>query len=162
MNDIREIWNSPVVGAYLLWRFVTGYREECGANPNIALAFPALDMLMQPQFTDDLTPGVRSLAGFVRRLAENNKRGYLDDLTNDIRAHKDRILAIIETAVVIELVGVDHAEGTLAGAPAENARTARIATAFRDNLGAKAATLGRRFAKEPLSNICNLLGVYFT
>lgn len=161
MTGIREIWNSPVVGAYLLWRFVDAYQETCKHGPNIALAFPAINMLMQPQFTDDITPSMRSLASYAKKLSENNKRGYLTDLQSDIRIHKDRILEIIETAVVVELVGVNYEDGTLTTLISEEPAGKRIAEAFKNDLGLKAAALGRRFAKEPLENICNILGVYF-
>lgn len=161
MIDIRRVWNSPVVGAYLLWRFVLGYYSEAKAYPSMALAFPALNILMQPQFTAELTPRVLSLKGYVSKLNEAGKRGYLTDLQNEISEHKDCILEIIETAVVMELVSVNYECGTLETTFKEQKEIGKVAVEFRREMGGKAETLGKRFGKEPLVSICNLLGVYF-
>ena len=162
MNELRAVWNSPVVGAYLLWRFVLGYHQESGVYPNMALAFPAVTILMQPQFTDELSPRIRSLEGYVKKLVEKSKRGYLNDLGNDIREHKDSILAVIETAVVLEMVSVNYENGTLETSRKETKELAKFAADFRKEMGGKAETLGKRFGAVSAETVCNLLGVYFS
>ena len=162
MNDIRTVWNSPVVGAYLLWRFVLGYRQQAGGFPNMALAFPAVSILMQPQFTDELSPRMHSLEGFVKKLIDKNKRGYLNDLGNDIREHKDFVLAVIETAVVLEMVSVNYEDGTLETLRKEPKELEKFAADFRKEMGGKAGALGKCFGSETADRVCNLLGVYFS
>ena len=57
VRNVDSMWDSPIGGAYLVWRFVTGYAGVCDSGPNMLLVYPALAIVMDSSFATEISRG---------------------------------------------------------------------------------------------------------
>lgn len=158
-TDINELWNSPLVGAYLLWRFALGYKGYCGRPPNIALAFPALTILSLPKYSDSIKESFQTLERWVSHFIETDHRNVMSDLGNDIRERREFLLSSLDMAFTSELVDGWRCPGVLDPVSIDEKRTGAHAIRFRKDFGVVAGRLGRWFAMVSPRDVTRILEV---
>ena len=172
MKDIDQIWNSPVVGAYLLWKFARGYcfkypvsgkeLSKVSVSPHMALAFPALAILMQPKFSNFITDNHDTLEQWVRTFVVRSHRNVFGSLTKDIIFRRQMILESIDMAYTTQLLCAGDETGTMNPLlDEESPKMKGYSSRFRNDLGKKAELLGMWFSFEEPSKISRLLEVRF-
>lgn len=173
MRGIDAVWNSPVVGSYLLWKFSVGYCKcypksgkklaKVSAAPHMALAFPALAILMQPKFSNFITDRYETLDQWVRTFVVRSRKNVFGSLTKDIIFRKQMILESIDMAYTTRLLGGESECGTMSPLLDEEKREMMAySKKFRGDLGKKAELLGMWFSFEDPSKISRLLEVKFS
>ena len=172
MGDIDSIWNSPVVGAYLLWKFSCGYcnkypesgkvLSKVAPAPHMAWAFPALAILMQPKFSNYIKEKYDTLEQWVRFFVAESHRNVFGSLTKDIIFRKQMILESIDMAYTTHLLGGTAERWVMKPLLEEEVKDMQsYSKRFRGDLGKKAELLGMWFSFEEPSKISRLLEVTF-
>ncbi len=174
MLGISDLWNSPIVGAYLIARLAKGYKLHGGnpsawgradANPDLPfpLVFPALTILMIPAYSDSLSQSFSSLGEWIVRLLDANHQNLIGGLGPRIREYKDVVLDSIDAAATMNLVAIDTNKGTLVVGKNFAVDSSKIegAESFRKDLGAKAERLGKWLSQETSAEISRLLEIEF-
>ena len=169
-GNLRDIWYSPLVGAYLLCKFAEGFAavkrrtEPDQPNPCIALAFPALIMLMLPKYSDAIGRNCTSLKSWAERFVMEDRKYALFSLSDDIRKHHELVVKSLDAAFVAEILSCDMREGTICARRVPGLSEAVLgacAPDFQREFGAKAKRVGAWFANESPRSISSLLGVRF-
>jgi hypothetical protein len=72
IDEVRE-WNTPIVGAYLLWRFTKGYMNNHpnGDAPIAILHFIVSGILTNPEIYDAINGHKPDLTSFIRWFSED-------------------------------------------------------------------------------------------
>lgn len=165
MRSTRALWNSPVVLAYLLWEFASGYRDKAESSLPITWVFPALGILSQRQLCDAIPLRCATLAQYAGSSLDRTQRlGFLRNLGERIRINRNLYCESMILAFSYELINIDFATGTIAPVALSDMDKRIVkATNFRETVGRKARTLGRLFAneKDRPATVCRILGVYF-
>ena len=157
------IWDSPIGGAYLIWRFAKGYFAERKNGPSVVLVFPALAIILNQNYCDSITDE-GSLADFAFSFQDSTgkKAKSLSGLREQIDSMRGWVLDSINFAAVTRLVELDTGSGVLRPIlQSENAESAPFARQFKDSDGLHAEYLGAAFARTRDSDIGYYLGVKF-
>jgi len=163
MEAELNAWDSPVGGAYLIWRFTLGFCEVDATGPNVLLAYPAIAMLMDRNFSKFILEA-GSLADYAYGFQDSagKKARSLGGLTERIDEYRDWTLRSIEFALVTRLVELNPETGTLkAILQEESSDSIKVAKAFKREDGRKAEHLGSVFARTDEKYIGYYLGVKF-
>ncbi|MDR1888017.1 MAG: DUF6521 family protein [Zoogloeaceae bacterium] len=161
VEEVRE-WNTPVVGAYLLWRFTNAYRANhpTGDAPVVLLHFIAFSMLTNSDYSNEVSGKRPNLASYTRSFEEDKKSDILAFLLQRIIQQREATMRAIDIAVATGLLAWD----------VENAKlhplhkfTNKKGTASMgidvQPLGSKAETIGKWFSELDIPTIASLLGV---
>jgi len=162
-NNVESMWDSPIGGAYLIWRFVTGYAAVRDSGPNMLLVYPALAIVMDSSFATEISRA-SNLADFAFAFHDSSgsRAKSLSGLQERIIAQRDWVLKSIEFALVTRLVELDTETAALhVVLEKESASSVRLARDFKDNEGLNAELLGRVFARTQDNDIAYYLGVKF-
>lgn len=162
LDEFRE-WNTPVVGAYLLWRFTTSYMKhrEDAVPPSFLLHCVAAAILASPVYTDAIGHA-RSLHGYRQYFIENGLADKLERLHYRVFRLLDYTKKAVDIAVNRHLLVWDTQNGALL--PVSIGRQCKGSAALSPSvmaIGVRADTLGKWFAVSPLINIAIELGVRF-
>lgn len=156
-------WHTPVIGAYLLWRFTKAYQKShTDKMPPIVLNhFLALAILTDSNLHPHLfrCTGIPQLA---RRFRTGTASAAYYRLHDRVRERLPYTVKAINIAVAGGFLKWDVDRGTLT-AKAITSKDGSIdyATGEIATLGARAEVLGKFFAKHPLSKTAEALGVVF-
>lgn len=164
-RDKRDevMWDSPIGGAYLIWRFVAGFAAIRNSGPNMLLVYPALAIVMESSFAAEIR-SASDLADFAFAFHDSSggRAKSLSGLQERILGQRDWTLKSTEFALVTRLVELDPETATLRVAlEKESASSANLARDFKDNEGLNAESLGRVFARTQDDHIAYYLGVKF-
>jgi hypothetical protein len=159
--EVRQ-WNSPSVGAYLLWRFTSGY---CDAHPNgdapvALLHFLAVPLLTNRRLLDPISNRRADLQSYVRSFETSNDSDILVTVHDRAKRNRAYTLASIDIAVSTGLVSWDADSGKLY--PSKNINRPKRGNALKASFekdGKKAGILGRWFAEHSISAIATYLKV---
>lgn len=157
------VWDSPLGGAYLIWRFVRGFAETSKSPPNLLLVYPALAIVMDSAFAAEIR-SARNLAEFAFAFQDSSGKSAksLAGLQNRIMDMRPWVLRSLEFAIVCRLVELDPNEGTLSLVlRSEASASTRLARTFKDIEGLNAEQVGMLFARTKESDIPYYLGVTF-
>lgn len=162
-RSMENIWDSPVGGAYLIWRFVKGFCDASKHGPNLLLVFPAMAIVMDASFSAEIVrSGNLSDFAFAFHDSSGNAAKSLSGLQDRINDMRGWILRSLEFSLVTRLIEMDPGTGTLAAIlKDEKSSSARMARAFKDGEGRHAENLGCLFARTKESDIAYYLGVKF-
>lgn len=156
-------WNTPVVGAYLLWRFAQGYVSsgERHENPPLPL-FCIVTVLLRGRAYSEAIEHVRSLHGYAARLVKYSKADKLKGLHDRIIPMMPYTLQAIDIAVSRRLLEWDVENAALAPKKIkEFKRGTKSLSKSVQKLGDKADKLGNWMSGLTLSDIALDLGVRF-
>lgn len=163
LEEVR-LWNTPVVGAYLLWKFTSGYSEHHarGDGPSVLLHFLALAILTSPQLLDTISNRRANLQSYARGFEENGKTDMLLGIQERVRQKREYTLASIEMAVAHGILAWDVKRGKLYARPLKTklSRGCRPKSTM-EKAGNRAAILGMWLSKHDIGTISTYLGVSF-
>ena len=163
MDAKLNVWDSPVGGDYLIWRFTLGFSKVNAGGPNLLLAYPAVAMLLDRNFSQDILIA-SNLADYAFGFQDSvgKKARSLGGLTDRINEYRELTLRSIEFALVTRLIELNPDKGTLSPILRdENNGSAKIAKTFKQEDGRKAEHLGSVFARTNEKYIGYYLGVKF-
>jgi hypothetical protein len=105
IEDVRE-WNTPTVGAYILWRFTKGYIDNhpSGDAPIAILHFIVLGILANQEICDAINGHKPDLASFIRWFNEAKRSDLLACLQQQIAQKRNYTLRSIEIAIATGLL----------------------------------------------------------
>lgn len=163
VEEVR-LWNTPVVGAHLLWRFTSGYSEHQanGDAPSVLLHFLAMAIVTSPQLLETISGRRPNLQSYARSFSENGRIDLLLGIQKRVEKTKEYTLASVDIAVANGLLVWDAQRGILYA----RSRDMRPGKGCRprgamDSTGNKAALLGRWFSEHDIGAISSYLGVVF-
>jgi hypothetical protein len=160
-EEVRT-WNTPLVGAYLLWMFTLGYCEHhpSGDAPVGVLHFIASAILANPQLNENVSNRRKNLQSYVAGFADKKQIDVLLSLQNRISYRKQFTLSAIDAAIYAGLLSWDLESGKIY--PHKAPTNLRRGKAIRPAMvreGAKAKILGAWFSEHEISTIASYLRV---
>jgi hypothetical protein len=161
VEEVRE-WNSPVVGAYLLWRFTQGYvkNHPHGDAPVAILHFIANTLLTSIDFNNSITGHRPNLASYIKAFTEDNRSDLLACLAQRIHQQREFAMKAIDIAVATGLLAWEVETAKLH--PLNDftpIRGSGIKGISVQATGKKAEILGKWFAKLDIHTVTSSLGV---
>jgi hypothetical protein len=155
IEEVKE-WNTPVVGAYLLWRFTKGYIDHhpSGDAPIAILHFIISGILTNQEICDAINGHKPDLASFSRWFNEKKRSDLLACLQQHIALKRSYTLRSIEIAVATGLLTWDIETAKLYYTDIKKVKkgTALMGIAVQQ-LGGKAEILGKWFSQHDLHSI---------
>ena len=162
LDEFRE-WNTPVVGAYLLWRFTSEYmnHREDAAPPSFLLHCVASAILTSPVYTEAIIHA-RSLHGYSQYFIEHGLADKLERLHYRVAKLLPYTKKAVDIAVDRHLLVWDTQNGALLPvAIGKQAKGSAVLSPSVMRTGKLAATLGKWLASATLNTITIELGVRF-
>ena len=155
-------WNTPVVGAFLLWHFSLGYKQhnEMKDCPVVILHFIAMGILSSCNFLDKISRRRSNLEAFIRSFYESNQSDLLACLQQRIKSKMAYTSAAIDIAVSSGLLFWDYDKAILCPTepPTNTRRGIKIGDEMK-KMAYKAEILGEWFSEHDISSITLYLGV---
>jgi hypothetical protein len=163
VEEVRE-WNSPIIGAYLLWRFTQSYvhNHPSGDAPVVILHCIANTLLTSIDFNLLISNKRPNLASYVKGFSESEykKSDVLACLPQRIRSQLKNTIQAIDISVTTGLLVWENESAKLF--PREGIKPVR-GTATKgiavQAIGRKAEILGKWFANLDVLTITSSLGV---
>lgn len=155
-------WNTPVIGAYLLWQFSLGYYESHKDNkmPNLIHEILAYSLLFNKVYSDRISNRLNNISDYVRRFTETKNSDLLLNYSNVVNEQKDSAMKSIDIAISLGFIGFDSENAIIAPVGDIKSLKGTIGKlAPYSTLGKKAKILGKWFAQENLSTLSVELGV---
>ena len=163
VEEVR-LWNTPVVGAYLLWRFTSGYTEHHvhGDAPSALLHFLAMAIITSPPLLDTISRRRPNLQSYARGFEEGGRIDLLFGVQERIRQKLKYTLESIDVAVAYGLLVWDVKRGklyarSLIKTPSKGCRPRGAV----EKAGNRAEVLGMWFSEHDIATIGAYLGVAF-
>jgi len=161
VEEVKE-WNSPVVGAYLLWQFTNGFVENHinGDAPIVIYHFIACGILAEPGINEAISGHRPNLASFIRWFSEEKKIDILACINQQIIKNRNYTMKAIDIAVSSGLLAWDVETAKLFPITISPVKKGTSSKGISiQALGKKAKILGRWFSEETLSTLVGYLGV---
>ncbi len=161
IEEVRQ-WNSPSVGAYLLWKFTSGY---CDAHPNgdapvALLHFLAMPMLTSKRLLEPINKHRADLQSYVRSFEASKDTDILITIHDRAKRNRGYTMAAIDIGVSSGLIFWDADSGKLyARRDVKRTRRGNALKASFVRDGQKAEILGGWFAEHSISTIATYLKV---
>ena len=162
LDEYRE-WNTPVVGAYLLWRFTKAYMEKRtdGVPPSFLLHCVAAAILSSPTYTE-IIGHARSLHRYSQYFIEHGLADKLEKLHQRVGRMLPYTKKAVDIAVHRQILVWDIQNGSLL--PIDIGKPKRGSSTLSTSVMAiakRADTLGGWLASADLNTITIELGVRF-
>ncbi len=159
-----KVWNTPIVGAYLLWKFTQGY---CNGHPNGdapigLLHFVASAILTNKKLLKPVNNRRVDLQSYALSFENEKNSDILLTIQDRVKEKRAYTLAAIDVAIAEGLMVWDSDSGKLY--PRKLTRRLGRGKALRriiEGDGNKAEILGKWFSKHDLSTIAAYLKVVF-
>jgi hypothetical protein len=161
VEEVRE-WNTPVVGAYLLWRFTKSFvrNHANGDAPVVVFHFIVSGIMAEPSIYRALNGHRSNLPSFIRWFNEEKKSDHLACLNQQILKQRDYTMKSLDIAVSSGLLAWDIETAKIY--PADMARVKRGSATMGisvQELGYKTEVLGKWFSEYDLQTVAVYLGV---
>lgn len=163
VEEVRQ-WNTPIVGAFLLWEFTQGYCRDHphGDAPVVLLHFLAAAILTNRKLSEPISNRRKNLQSYVRSFEENKSSDLLFGVQQRILDKREYTIAAIDVAISQGLLVWDVESGKLYShdiTKRPSKGNALRSLARKD--GEKAQILGSWFAQHDLSIIAEYMKVVF-
>jgi len=163
VEDVQN-WNTPIHGAYLLWRFTQGYSaaHKTGDAPIGLLHFVASAILTSERLMLPVNNRRKNLQSYARFFEAKKEIDILINLHSRIKKKSRYTLAAIDIAISEGLLVWDVDSGKLYSQGIT--KKAGKGKALRPKIkidGNKAEVLGKWFSEHDLSAIGTYLKVVF-
>ena len=162
LSDEVSEWNTPIIGAFLLWHFALGYKRKhtTGDAPIVLLFFIASGILTNSNFMKEISRRRKNLESFVRCFTEKHESDLLTCLQSKIIKKRAYTAAAIDIAVSSGLLVWDYDRATLC--PKDITITKRGGMKLRKEISKsadKAELLGEWFSEHDIPSLTLYLGV---
>lgn len=163
VDEVR-LWNTPVVGAFLLWNFTKGYVENhpTGDAPIGLLHFVALAILTDPTLVEPISNKRDGLQSYARSFEDKKCIDRLLGIQKQIDQKKQYTLSSIDVSISTGLLVWDTSTGKIY--PREPQKKPSRGKAVRNSMkqyGKKSEILGKWFSQHDLATIALYLKVVF-
>jgi hypothetical protein len=162
VEEVRE-WHTPVVGAYLLWRFTCAYHEnhQVGDVPVVFLHFIAFSMLTSNDYLAEISGRRKNLSSYIRSFKENKRSDILACLSQRVCQQRGMTMQAIDIAVATGLLAWDAETAKLHPLEGVSAKRGSASRSIGvQELAKKAEIVGSWFSAEPdIATITSSLGV---
>lgn len=160
-EEVR-VWNTPLVGAYLLWQFTSGYCDAhpSGDAPVGILHFVASAILANPRLNETVSNRRKNLQSYVAGFEDKKQMDLLLTLQDRISSRKQLTLSAIDVAIYAGLLSWDTESGKLY--PHLAPKSPRRGMSIRPTMvreGTKARILGAWFSEHDVPTIASYLRV---
>lgn len=163
MDEVR-LWNTPILGAFILWRFTQGY---CAGHPNGdaptgLLHFVASAILTNKKLLKPVNNQRDGLQSYARSFEESKQSDILLSIQQRVKDKREYTLASIDIAISEGLMMWDMESGKIY--PRALSRTPSRGKALKApirRIGEQAEILGKWFSKHDLVTIEAYLKVVF-
>jgi hypothetical protein len=164
LTEEVKIWNTPLIGAYLLWRFTQGYTNshETGESPIALLHFVALAILSDKNLAERISDRRPDLNSFVRGFNDKKDIDRLLMIHSKISAKKKYTLSAIDSAIRHGLITWNTDDARIY--PRQLNTKIRKGFSLKESIkrsGNQAEILGKWFSKHEINEISSLLKVTF-
>jgi hypothetical protein len=156
-----QLWNTPAVGAYLLWKFTTGYCEShpIGEAPVALLHFLAIPLLINKRLNEPISNRRPDLQSYVRSFETSKNSDILLSIHDRVKRNRAYSLAAIDIAISMGLLFWDTDSGKLySKKDIKMHKKIRLNASFVND-GKKAEILGRWFSQHSISSVATYLKV---
>ena len=162
--DEVKLWNTPIIGAFLLWRFTQGYcsGHPHGDAPIGLLHFLASAILTNKELLKPISNQRDDLQSYARSFENTKDSDILLSIQRRIREKREYTLAAIDIAIAEGLLVWDVESGKLY--PRDLMKRPSRGRALKKNIiseGKKAEILGEWLSKHDISTIEAYLKVVF-
>lgn len=159
-----KVWNTPAVGAFMLWKFTCGYvnNHPSGDSPIALLHFVASGILANKELLDAINGYRPNLASFIRWFEEQEKVDILIEIQARIKAKRDYTLKALDLAMMTGLLFWEPTSAKIF--PVMKVKTPARGSglnALYKSYGNKAETLGKWFSQHDLRTIATYLKIVF-
>lgn len=162
LSEEVKIWNTPIIGAYLLWKFTEGYTkaQKHGDAPIGILHFFASAILTNEKLLTGISDSRPSLQSYIRGFEDNKDSDILLGIQERVRNRMAFTLDAIEIGIAEGLLVWDEESGkiyskSLAKTPSRGNNLKQV----HIRNGRKAEILGKWFAAHDLHTISSYLKV---
>jgi hypothetical protein len=158
LEEYKE-WNSPIIGAYLLWCFSRGFEknQQEGAAPNILHLFMAYPILMSDKLLSRISNKRKSISSFVKSYNEEKTSDIMICYSKDVNEKKKFCLEAIQNAFNLGLLVCDVKTANLI--PKKLDEKVFQKNELYKKKAKQAFILGKLFSQESLTNLASILGV---
>lgn len=158
-REIKE-WNTPLLGAFLLWNFTRGYESSAdGKHPAFLLHFIVLPVLTSPELSSAISAHRKSFASYVASFAGDGRSDILAKLDQRVFAQRTNTLLALEIAVAAHLLRWDNDKRHLCALDVDEESVAKLVSKSNLGMAKKAFRFGVWIAHVPLSLVATSLGV---
>jgi len=165
MSSLAEeikIWNTPIVGSYILWRFTHGYTEfqPDGKSPVLLLHFIAAAILTNQRLSDPVNNRRKDLASYVRSFTKKKDIDLLLSIQDRVNNTKRYTLESVDIAIQKGLLVLNPDDACVY--PSQLAHKPSRGMAPKQSIismGKKGEILGRWFSSYPVNQVVSLLKV---
>jgi len=165
MNKLAEEvlqWNSPSVGAYLLWKFTKGYSaaHPDGDAPVALLHFLAAPILTCKRLIGPISNRRNNLQSYIHSFEDSKSMDTILGIQELVRDKRTYTLAAIDIATATGLMAWDVDSGKLY--PNNTIVRPQKGNALKASItknGKKAEILGKWFSEHSISTIATYLKV---
>lgn len=160
-EEVR-VWNTPLYGGFLLWRFTDSYckNHPSGDAPSGILHFLFLPILSSPALNETVSDRRKNLQSYVQGFEDGKRSDVLLSLHDRINSRRLNTLASIDAAIYSGLLSWDVQTGKLYPHSLQIKPTR--GSALRPSLireRRKAEILGKWFAEHDVSTVAAYLRV---
>jgi hypothetical protein len=161
VEEVR-LWNTPTIGAYLLWKFTLGY---CDGHPNGDAPIGLLHFLASALLTSDkllkpISGRRKDLQSYVRSFEDSKDSDILLSIQERAIEKREFTMASIDIAVAEGLLVWDVDSGKLYPCTVtKHPSRGKKLKSVHEKDGKIAAILGNWFAQHELATITNYLKV---
>lgn len=157
-----KIWNTPIIGAYLLWRFTQGYCKghPTGDAPVGLLHFVASGILTNKKMLEIISDRRKDLQSYVRGFEDSKDSDILLTIHENVKEKREYTIASLDIAISEGLLVWDVESGKLY--PCDITKKVSRGKALKNihkEDGKKAEILGKWFGKHDVSAIATYLKV---
>lgn len=160
VKEVRE-WNTPIIGAYLLWCFSKGYCEKHpkGASPMVIFHFIASAILTNEMFSQHISGRRPNLESYIRGFNDEKKSDIFVTLQHRIIERRLYTMSSIDIAVATGLLAWDKETVTLHPFIINKKRSKFHISIPMKKLGKKSEILGGWFSCHSVSSLTTYLGI---
>ena len=160
--DEVKLWNTPLIGAFLLWRFTQGYCKNhlYGDAPIGLLHFIASAILTSKRLSEPITDRRENLQSYTKSFEDKKDYDVILTVHDRIIEKREYTLAAIDIAIKNGLIMFDVSSGKIYAK--ELPEKGNFGKKVKDVIkaeGKKAEILGKWFSQHDLFSITAYLKV---
>jgi len=156
-----EEWNTPLIGAFLLWAFNKSYvgNHLTGEAPVVIEDFIAYSLLMSKNYNERITNRTTTVAAYVQSFTDKKQSDILASLVSKINEDKEIALKSVDFAVSFGLLVWDCETAKLYPKSLDDNQMSVLKNLPIMKLQKKAEILGKWFSQVNLNTLLSLFGV---
>ena len=157
-----EEWNTPIIGAYLIWQFAVAYVENNKTEnaPNIIEILYSYVLLTDKNYIKHINGYRKNFASYITAFNQHKETDLLSNFSSKLLSKREYAMRAVDIAVSAGLLGWDTDSASLVPIMKlkENKGSKKMGTEVQ-KIAKSAKILGKWLANEDFSTITSALGV---